>query len=209
LNALYALIEGLLQVQSTLAGRPIHRPLRDWAVSPDALGWILADLHERQSAKVIEFGSGQSTFVIASVLKQRGIGGLLTVEHDAAYADTVKTQLAAWGLADTVEFQILPLEDTAARNAEPACQSYPVHKLPNTLVDVAIVDGPPMSSGMFTRYAPLKWAIDHLATGGTAYLDDSKRPSEQAVLSRLQLEVPTLQRKDLNAEKGLAMLKRT
>ena len=59
LDTLYAQFSALLQIQNAMEGKPVLRPMRGWALSPDAMMWILADLQEHPSPTVIEFGSGQ------------------------------------------------------------------------------------------------------------------------------------------------------
>ena len=44
---LYDEIAGMMQIQSALTGGPVLKPLRHWALSPDAMAVMLADLQER------------------------------------------------------------------------------------------------------------------------------------------------------------------
>ena len=71
LDMLYAHINGLLQIQNAMDGKPVLRPMRLWAMSPDAMTWILAELQEHPKPTVIEFGSGQSTVIFAAAVKHR------------------------------------------------------------------------------------------------------------------------------------------
>jgi len=205
LDILYDLIQGVIQIQNAMQGRPVLSPLRDWAISPDAMNWILLDLQEREKPTVIEFGSGQSTVILAAALKHRG-GQLITVEHDFEYMENIRSQISACGLVQQVEFVHAPLIDLGM---VPACQSYDLSKLPEIGVDAALVDGPPLANGMLTRLAPLRWAVAHLGATGVVFLDDSKREAEQKCIAKLLSEYPDLCPITRRAEKGLAELRRS
>lgn len=201
-DRLYDNIAGLLQIQNAMSGAPVLKPMRGWAISPDAMAWLLADLQERERPTVIEFGSGQSTIIFAAALRKCG-GRLISVEHDAAYCDTIRRQLTACGLAGGVEFIHCPLADGSG---SPSIRSYDVKALPDMKVDVALIDGPPYFNGSLTRLPPLRWAVTHLNTGGSVYLDDAVRGNETECLRLITSEHPGLKRIEHRAEKGLMEL---
>ena len=58
-DRLYDQIASMMQIQSALSGGPVLKPMRHWALSPDAMAIILADMQERSSPHVVEFGCGQ------------------------------------------------------------------------------------------------------------------------------------------------------
>lgn len=207
IEELYDQISGLLQIQNAMTGKSILRPMRGWAMSPDAMAWILADLQERESPTIIEFGSGQSTIIFASLLKNKGSGRLISVEHDPTYAETIQRQLIACGLEKFVEFKILELEETQSQPSQSTCKSYPVSNLPNIPIDVALIDGPPINNGRITRLFPLKWSLEHITPAGSVYLDDSARPTEKEVIKKLQSSIPHLTISHLTSEKGLCLIK--
>lgn len=202
LNRLYDQIAGLIQIQNAMAGRPVLRPMRGWAISPDAVAWVLSGVQERGARTVIEFGSGQSTVILAAAMMRRN-GRLISVEHDPDYMTVIKSQVAGCGLNDFVEFihaPLLPDKDT------PDARSYDTRHLPETPVDIALIDGPPYTNGCLTRLVPLRWAARHLNKGGVIFFDDSARESERACLKQLSAEFPSLQVQYRQAEKGLVEL---
>jgi predicted O-methyltransferase YrrM len=203
LDALYSQISGLLQIQNAMAGKPVLRPMRGWAISPDAMNWILADLQERAAPIVIEFGSGQSTVIFAAALKHRN-GKLFSVEHDPEYCAVIQRQVTACGLLEQVEFVHTPLRETSF---EAQICSYNTSALPDISADIVLVDGPPDTYGALTRLTPLRWAAQHLKPGGAIFLDDSAREFEQACLKQLVSEYPKLRLIPRNAEKGLTELR--
>lgn len=72
IKVLYAQIAGLQQIQSSMLGLPILKPMRGWAISPDAIGLILSRIQETEEPIIVEFGSGQSTIILGSAAKQKG-----------------------------------------------------------------------------------------------------------------------------------------
>lgn len=204
LDRLYDQVSGLLQIQNAMEGRPVLRPMRGWAISPDAMAWVLADLQGRESPTVIEFGSGQSTVILAAALRHCG-GRLISVEHDPAYSAVIQRQVAACGLSSYVQTIDAPLAEPV-RPEEP--KSYDFSRLPDTMVDVALVDGPPWTNGQLTRLPPLRWTARHLNSGGVIFLDDALRDAEKSCVVSLKAEFPGLKVDSLQAEKGLVRLTR-
>lgn len=204
LDNLYNQISGLLQIQNAMNGKRILQPLRGWAISPDAMAWVLSDLQQRNAPVLIEFGSGQSTVILASCLQSGGVGRLFSVEHDENYLNIIKRQVEACGLLRQVEFFHAPIR---AMNDGRTDHSYDLTVLPDIKIDLALVDGPPMQNGVFARLTPLRWAIQHLKPGGVIFLDDSARDAEQACLRKLLNEHPSLRSIPRTAEKGLIELR--
>ena len=204
---LYDQIAGLMQIQSALTGGPVLKPLRHWALSPDAMAVILTDLQERTRPSIVEFGCGQSTVIFTSWVKHHG-GRVTTYEHDPQYADVIRKQLDACGLSSHVDLRVVPLVDQAPANGLPPSKSY---DLPNDQdrFDIALVDGPPYWAGEAGRYYPLKWSVDRLNPGGAAYLDDAARPPEQRIVAAMKAGTAGVAAVDLRAEKGLTKLTRT
>ncbi|WP_084442508.1 class I SAM-dependent methyltransferase [Termitidicoccus mucosus] len=200
LNQLYNQFAGLIQIQNAMQGSSVLRPMRGWAISPDAMAWILADLQERESPTVIEFGSGQSTIILATVLKQRG-GRLVSVEHDSGYLGAIQRQAKACNVTDVITFALAPLVAMS-----PTCSSYDLTSLPDCSIDLALIDGPPFTNGLLTRLVPLRWATTHLIKGGAIFLDDAARGNEQECLRQLRAEFPGINIIEYAAEKGLAKL---
>jgi predicted O-methyltransferase YrrM len=201
---LYDEIAGMMQIQSAVAGGPVLKPLRHWALSPDAMAVMLADLQERTHPSIVEFGCGQSTVIFASWVKHRG-GRVTTYEHDPQYAEVIRKQIDACGLSAHVDLRVVGLIDKAAVGELPASKSY---DLPDERdrYDLALIDGPPYWTGESGRYHPLKWSLDRLNPGGAAYLDDAARPPEQRIVAALQRADPGLVATEMRAEKGLTKL---
>ena len=202
LDVMYNQIAGLFQIQNAMRGETVLKPMRGWALSPDAMACVLADLQERITPTVIEFGSGQSTIVIASALKHHG-GRLISVEHDPVYSTAIQKQAAACRVSDMIEFVHAPLIGV---ESDSKGRSYDLTALPDFQVDVALIDGPPIMNGTYTRLSPLRWAVQHLTQSGTVFLDDAERESERLCMQVLQKEFPNLKTTNRITEKGLLEL---
>jgi predicted O-methyltransferase YrrM len=201
---LYDEIAGMMQIHSAISGGPVLKPLRHWALSPDAMAVMLADLQERTNPSIVEFGCGQSTVIFASWIKHRG-GRLTTYEHDPQYADVIRKQIDACGLSPHVDLRVVGLIDKTAVGSLPASKSYDL-PADGDRFDLALIDGPPYWTGESGRYHPLQWSLDRLNPGGAAYLDDAARPPEQRIVAHLQGTTPGLVATEMRAEKGLVKL---
>jgi predicted O-methyltransferase YrrM len=206
-DRLYDQVAGMMQIQSALAGGPVLKPMRGWALSPDAMAVLLSDLQERTNPHIVEFGCGQSTVVFASWVNRRG-GRLTTYEHDPEYAGLIRKQLDACGLTASVDLRIVPLVEYPATDGLPASKSYGL-PADRDGIDVALVDGPPYWAGEAGRYHPLKWSTERLTRDGATYLDDAARPPEQRIVAALKAALPNVTSAEMRAEKGLVRLTRS
>ncbi len=203
---LYDQVAGMLQVQAALAGGPVLKPFRHWALSPDAMALMLADLQERVDPHIVEFGCGQSTVVFASWVRQRG-GRVTSYEHDPLYADAIRKQLTACGLSAHVDLRLVELVDQPAVDSLPASRSYAL-PADGDGIDLALIDGPPYWAGEAGRYYPLRWSTDRLNAGGAAYLDDAARGPERRIVQALCAALPGIAAAEVRAEKGLVRISR-
>lgn len=199
LDNLYRQIEGLIQIQSIMLGAQIVRPMRGWAISPDAMSIILGRLQSVSNPTVIEFGAGQSTIVLGSFLKRHG-GRLITVEHDSNYLQQIVSQVEHCDLGSVVEFVRV---DLTGSGDSMLGKSYDLSSIPSVPIDLALVDGSPTSGGVYARFIPLDWSVIHLKPGGSVFLDDSNRPEEQSCKQKLLETHPTLSVVEHQTEKGL------
>ena len=197
---LYSQFSALLQVHALLPSGAILMPLRKWAISPDALLHVALAFKSSSPNVIVEFGSGQSTVVLAALFNAQGKGRLVSVEHDGDFAETVRAQLKASGLSEWVELQVVPLVSVGDEHAS---QTYDLQSLRQERVDLVLVDGPPMLLGPLARYAPLEWAVRHVTPLGSIFLDDANRAEEAAIVKQLLRENSMLQHETIDCEKGL------
>src|SRR5438128_1291348 len=197
---LYVQLSSFIQIYGLLPQGTLLKPLRGWAISPDALLHVAITFKAIKPAAVVEFGSGQSTIVLAALLKSQGAGKLLSIEHNANHARSLETQLKACGLSDWVDARTVRLVSLVE---DPPSRTYDLTWLEHYSADLVLVDGPPASLGLLARYSPLKWAVDNVTSTGSVFLDDANRPEEEAIVNRVMRECSALQCEAIDCEKGL------
>ena len=79
-----------------------------YALNPTDLLDLVHLIRTRQPRLVLELGSGTSTVWIAYELQKSG-GRLVSLDHEAAYAEKTRAALAAHGLSEVAEVRDAPL----------------------------------------------------------------------------------------------------
>ena len=177
-------------VQASLAFRQPLPNWNHWTIPPDLLAIIMNLIKNREPQLIVEFGSGLSTIVIASLI--RGYGGkLISIEHDAGYAETQRKALICHGLSEHVEVRVSPI---GSRTYEPF--RHPWYEIPDFAdlanVDLVVVDGPPDAFGAEVRFPGAEQMVAKLAPGGSIILDDVDRAGEQRIKAELLRRHPDL-----------------
>jgi predicted O-methyltransferase YrrM len=164
-------------------------PWSEWALRPEALAILLAEIRAgRRNA--VECGSGVSTIVLARALAQVG-GTLHALEHDAAWAECVRSLLRREGLDRVAPVVEAPLRHhPLAAEAGSWYDADALAELPADGVDLLLVDGPPageprLASG---RYPALPVLGERLAADALVVLDDIDRPGEVEVAQTWERE---------------------
>ena len=157
--------------------------------------------------RVLEFGAGYSTWVIACALGGRRGGSLTTVENSPEWCEAV---LARAREVPSVDVRQVP--GTMRLRLTPAGLVRAFPRLGPALgergpFDLVFVDGPFWREG---REGALHAALPHLRPGALIVLDDAGRPNERWVLERWLAACPGL-RVELydpdSAGKGIAVLR--
>ncbi|WP_300284885.1 class I SAM-dependent methyltransferase [Nitrosomonas sp.] len=158
-------------------------PLRGWAASPDFLLLLAEHIFQKKPRFIVECSSGASTVVLAQCAKLNGYGQVLSLEHDAHYAEKTRQQLIKQGLEDWATVIDAPLI-----NYEFNGQNYQWYKLnaqiENTCIDMLVVDGPPASLNHCARYPAGPLLLPLLNKEGVVFLDDADRPDEKEIIER-------------------------
>ncbi|MGP1271860.1 MAG: class I SAM-dependent methyltransferase [Phycisphaerales bacterium] len=143
--------------------------------------YLIGDRHRRiilehlpTGGRLLEFGSGTTTAWLAEHLPEGA--GMLSVEHDPAWADRVRGLLPAGARAELVVREpTAPLGPNASHGEErPDLLKGYIHAADAEAArhgpfDVILVDG-------VARDACLEHARSLLAPGGTVFLHDAQRP---------------------------------
>jgi hypothetical protein len=136
--------------------------------------------------RIVECGSGVSTVLLARLLRERGAGSIVAVEHDRAWAALVADLLRREKLDDIARVLYAPLHGDPPWYASTALDALPAE------VDLLVVDGPPAhtTSPQHRRVPALAFFEPRLMPGATVVLDDLQRPGEREVLSVWEAQTP-------------------
>jgi hypothetical protein len=194
-------------------------PWTAWSMRPAAIASVVNEIERGRRREVVELGAGASTVFLGHTVRDLG-GRLVSVEHDAGYADAVRRVVTREGLDDAVTVEVVPLAPWRAPEPAPGTEGeagtdwfrattwYDAERLRAACppaIDALVVDGPP--AGMHPRTLVREPALDVLgpllADDWSLFLDDADRPAEQEILrrwsARLGVELSLVERIGLGA----------
>jgi hypothetical protein len=157
--------------------------LSGWAVYSDSLQLFIEKIGDRET--ILELGSGVSTFYLAKLIKDRGFGTLISVEHDLDFYNSLKQKLVNLKLDKYCTLLHCPLIDHALDD-----EVYPWYDIKNVAVlsqrkiDVMFVDGPPGHLRECSRYPALPIMKEFLSNDSLIFLDDAKRSDERKIAEK-------------------------
>jgi hypothetical protein len=136
----------------------------DWALPKETLAELDAHLRRRRPMHIVEFGSGQSTVVLAEYARDFG-AKVTTFEHDAKFLRRTEQLLG-------------PLRRHVTLRWGPLAGTPPMYdaRMPD-LFDFALIDGPPSGTGGRAATFPALMGIDH-GPDAEVWLDDGARVEE-------------------------------
>ncbi len=181
-----------------------------WALTADAAALLAREVALNRPRVVVELGSGVSTLLMARMFKEMGTGKVYSLDHDAGWAEHTRRHLVASGVAKWAEVFDAPLARQRFGDKE-----YDWYTVPDAVrrleqIDFLIVDGPPAAldpSGM-PRYPALPAFAAQLSPQAIVYVDDAKRPQEQAMLERWLEENPGFEGRMHDTVPGTYLLRR-
>jgi Methyltransferase domain len=178
---------------------------QNWAFSSVTLAWLEAFIIKYNHQRIIEAGSGTSTVMLADLHDRCIITDWLSLEHDPSYYAKTKTDCGKRIGRAGEKIKLCPIVPTwAGRWYDPAIWAPTLaSKKPATL---AIIDGPPYTTGTHARYPAIPLLKPYLAPRATIILDDARRPDEQQVIDRWIKEWGLTLIEQVPTDKGLAIL---
>lgn len=147
--------------------------LGSWKADTGLLHMVVDHIFEHRPERVVEFGCGASSLVIARALKLAGGGKLMSFDQHADFVAATGQWLREHHL--DADIRHAPLVESVDW---PGCW-YDTGPLAAG-IDLMIVDGPPWTVHPMTR-AGAGGLFDLLNVGGTVILDDAARPGERLV----------------------------
>jgi predicted O-methyltransferase YrrM len=193
-SPLAAPLERTLSRGSRLADPILANELADdelgaWALDAATIGFLQAELRAGRPGRVLEFGSGVSTILLAHTMAElHGRGGaarVISLEQDRECLARTRGRLERMGLADLVVLLHAPLEVSAHHGVRALTYSLgadAVRLLSAAPLDFVLVDGP--AAGPLSRYATLPLVAPYAAKGCAFMLDDALRDAELRVAAR-------------------------
>jgi predicted O-methyltransferase YrrM len=209
-NQLLRQAEFAMELRRMLEPRALLPASRGWAACPDLLATICDLVQQHQPKIMLECGAGLSTITSSLALERFGAAGakLVTLEHDAAWAEESRRRLVQHGLdrIATIHHTSLAMNDVAGESR----QWYDLRSvtLPER-IDFLVIDGPPAESSAMSRFPAGPMLHERLAPGAIIVLDDADRPDEQAAVARWIAELGWERVAQVTStEKGIAVLRR-
>lgn len=200
----YRQVEALFSLFSLLPRGASLPRMRGWAASPDFALLVASRLHEERPRRVLECGSGATTVVAGLVLRELGSGRLVTLEHDAGWAERTRRLVRRSGLEEVVEVHHAPLVEHE-HDGETLRWYATGWRGSEDRFDAVIVDGPPEPPA--ARYPLVPVMRDHIAPGALLLVDDAAREAGRSDLRRWREAVPGLEVRRIETEKGAALLR--
>lgn len=207
----YRQIEALMTLERHLTLRAPMPPMRGYAISPDFAVIIMQVLRDHQPQHILELGCGVSTLVGAYTLEQHQLAGkIVSVEHQADFAQFTRDNLARHGLTDfatVLDAPLIPLMHLhrwRGRWYDLAALDTPAP------IDLLIIDGPPQyrNPSRLARYPALPMLYDRLAPGALILIDDADRRHERRAIKRWLREFDLIQVRQFDTEKGTLLLQK-
>lgn len=214
-------IEASIAVQSYLNFGTLPVSFHGWPVSPDFALFLIQQIEQSDYDLIIEFGSGTSTAILASVCatKKKRTGKVIKVlsfDHHEMYFEKTKSLLKFFDPDGEVELVHAPLVPTIVDGKE-----YLYYSCIDALNDensrlqggqvraLVIIDGPPGVTGPLARFPALPMLLENLDLRALdIVLDDSGRDEEKEIAMLwdkiLSEESEAVERQDLPFEKGAA-----
>jgi Methyltransferase domain len=158
-------------------------PRSEWSISPVLAVELAAYLERVRPQRILEVGSGFSTFVLAAFAAEHG-AEVVTLEHQQRYGVSTLQGLQRLGLNGFVDLRVgrlqpkVLVDDLHHRWYEAELRGR---------FDFVFVDGPPKIMGRGGVFFAVK---DHLADGWRMWLDDGQRHHEQECLRLWEKKFP-------------------
>jgi predicted O-methyltransferase YrrM len=153
-----------------------------WALSAEASERVVREIMDRRPALIVECGSGTSTLLMATCLKEVEIDGrIISIDHDSTYAEATRNLLDQRGVADRATVVTAPLASRTIDGRSVQWYDFDPEDHLDTKIDFLLVDGPPNPLGSMIRFPAVPVFQEHLSSDSLILLDDGQRQDERKV----------------------------
>lgn len=198
----------------------INTERHSWPISPDFALYLIELLETNDYDLLIEFGSGNSTVIMAKAIAKMAVRrqgklpiDLVSFDHLEQYYAQTLSQLKQAGMVEVVQLHLAPLKDYVAVNGD----TYSYYDCDETLARLAqhhpaaaglrllvIVDGPPAATGRHARYPAGPLVLSHFKGAEIDFLlDDYIRDDEKQVVKLWEDEFAAANLRYTTAERKL------
>ena len=193
MEVLYRQTEALMCIHGRMRFAATVPSLRGWPVSPDFAVLAMRQVEHLKdigsNSLVVECGSGASTIIIGTLLRDLGRGRLVSLESDQKCYEDSRRNVLAHGLQNWVEIHHAPLINYDLHGRQHPWYDVTGLNLPGK-VNLLIVDGPRGDVSKLTRFPAVPVLLPWLEKGCRVLVDDAYRSDEQEMVQRwMELEL--------------------
>ncbi len=171
-------IQDLQFLQSKLNLRKPLPYLTGWSASPALAARLHSLVLNEKPQTILELGSGVSTIVMAYAIEARGHGRLVSIDHDAKYAQKTRNELKRHHLDHLAEVIDAPLVNVEINGkSQKWYDTRAIEQL--TEINLLVVDGPPRETNKDARVPAYQFLRSKLKPGSIVVIDDSARSDEK------------------------------
>ncbi len=200
-------VQALLDVYTRVEPRLPLPPMRHMVISPDFAATLISLVRSQAPQVILELGSGTSTLLSSYCLEKNQSGRLISLDHEARFANETRQAVQQHGLSHIAEVFHAPLKPVAIGGQ--TFQWYDLSALSEIpQIDLLVVDGPPAFLSKNARYPALPLLLPYLSPDATILVDDAARPDEKAIVRDWVAQFPEFEKTEYAHEKGTVLLRR-
>jgi len=165
-------------IRPLLGKLPIN--IDGWALSAEGSERVIKEIMERRPSLIVECGSGTSTLLMATCLKELGIEGqIISLDHDVTYAEATRKLLTDRGVGEYATVITAPLKPQTVRDRTMKWYNFDPKSHIEEKIDLLLVDGPPSPMGEMIRFPAVPVLHNYFSSDGLIILDDGQRQDER------------------------------
>jgi len=182
-----------------------------WALTADSAAVLAREVLLANPTRIVELGSGVSTLILGQILKNRGGGKLLSIDHDRTWAQKTRANVAYLGLEDFVQVIDAPLAQLDVNGMNCCWYDIPATELSRFgEIDFLFVDGPPQmqNSNAPARFPAFPLLREHLSSTAVIFVDDASRTAETEMVAAWMAIDKALSAERYDTVDGVCILRR-
>ena len=201
-------VESLLSIYSQLKFRAPIPSTRGMAASPDFLKLIMETIISNKPELIVELGSGTSTIIAAKTLEKLKSGFLLSIDHDAKFAEQTRQRITLETLEKYSKVITSELKDITVNGESYNWYDTSFLEKIDRKIELLIVDGPPRIINKNARYPAIPLLKQYFKENMVILLDDGRRKDEQNTVELWLKELDKFKAEYFNIEKSAYKLSR-